>query len=145
MTRRITSLLLCVCLVMACMLISNEPQAAADTIPEAVLDAQEGIVHVYLLFFDDQQNLIAYNSGAGIVSTGAMMMGSSQPNWNCMFTSFSCVDVSGMTNAYSRYQMIVLADGKVYTVDKVGGLPDINAEFALLFMSDDTQAETELF
>ena len=137
MTRRITSLLLCVCLVMACMLISNEPQAAADTIPEAVLDAQEGIVHVYLLFFDDQQNLIAYNSGAGIVSAGAMMMGSSQPNWNCMFTSFSCVDVSGMTNAYSRYQMIVLADGKVYTVDKVGGLPDINAEFALLFMSDD--------
>lgn len=135
--RRVTSLFLCVCLVMACMLLANEPLANAEAFPEAVLDAQSGVVHVYLLFYDEQRNLIAYNSGAGILSAGAMMMGSSQPNWNCIFTSLSCVDLSAMPIAYSSYQVIALADGVVHAVDRVGGLPDMSSEFAFLFMNDD--------
>ena len=109
----------------------------AGTIPEAVLKARSGVVHVYLLFYDEQGSLIALNSGAGIVTPGAVFRDESFPeSWNCVLTSFSCVDITRMQYSYASYRIVVIADGNVYNVKEVGGLPEINKELALLFMED---------
>ena len=41
-----------------------------------------------------------------------------------------------MTSPYASYQIVVLADGNIYRVKDVGGLPEINKELAFLFMED---------
>lgn len=113
------------------------PNLNTGTVSEAVLEARSGIVHVYLLFYDEQGSLIALNSGAGILTPGAVFRDESFPeSWNCVLTSLSCVDISRMPNPYASYQIVVVADGNIYRVKQVGGLPDINKELALLFMED---------
>lgn len=106
-------------------------------IPAAVLDARSGVVHVYRLYYDEQGNLIAYSSGAGIVTVGATLPSDIFPKeWNCVLTSLSCVASPQTPPDYATYQIIVIADGKVYKVRDVGVSSDMNQELALLFLED---------
>ena len=115
----------------------KRPASVFDsTVPGPVIDAGRAIVHVYLLFYDEQENLIAFNSAAGILTCGAVFFGETAPNWNCVLTSFSSIDPSRMPVHYDRYQIIVMADGVKYEVERVGTIQEKNPELAFLFMKD---------
>lgn len=140
---KILSVIICISLVITGMIFSSDAYALAegvDEIPEEVLNARSGVVHVYLLFYDNEGRLIAFNSGAGIMTAGATLVDDSFPdNWNCVLTSLGSVDPTKMTVGYGSYKIVVVADGEVYSVKDVAGLPDKNQDLALLIMNERIQ------
>ncbi len=120
------------------MLVSAAGLACAannGNIPTSVLDAQNCVVHVYLLFYKDEK-LVAYSSSAGVIGMGMDLADLAQStNWKYVFTSYSSIDPSSMNEEYDQYRTVVLADGIVYEVDQIFCHKQKNHDFAVLLLN----------
>ncbi|MCR5088000.1 MAG: trypsin-like peptidase domain-containing protein [Oscillospiraceae bacterium] len=121
--------------------IPTERELPDSSIPEAVLEARDIAAHVYLLFYDNTNSVIAYSSSTGCIGAGmngmvreiADVLGTTSDYVLCQY---SCVDPSLAGFSFDHYSLKVIVDNIVYDVDRFGAIPTLSQDLGILILSD---------
>ena len=126
----------------------NTSPSLGSAIPSEVLDARDGVFHVFLYFYDEDKNTIGFTSGTAF-SVGISNMDADTPEWTgkptSQFLTYLMDVYPGIADFdYAHYEIFFFADNMIYSADHVS-YPEMEPYFlASLTTSDSIAGRSEL-